>query len=174
MIKRKIYKLTTLKNKFVFAHAKAARNYAEELSYCVRKKVGSLIVKDDSIISFGYNGMPSGEPNVCELPDGSTDPRVRHAEINALRKLIRSSESALGSVIFVTDSPCPNCAIEIAESGVAAVVFEREYRDVSGIVHLLKKGIKVFRVDTEERIVRQCDPFHLTGGQPLEGSSISF
>jgi dCMP deaminase len=166
--------LTILKNKFVFAHAKAARNYAEELSYCVRKKVGSLIVKSDSVISYGYNGMPSGEPNVCELPDGTTDPRVRHAEINALRKLIRSSESSVDAVMFVTDSPCPNCAIEIAESGIAAVVFEREYRDVSGIIHLLKKGVKVFRVDTDSRLIYPCDPFHITGGKPLEDVGISF
>jgi len=153
---------------------KAARNYAEELSYCVRRKVGSVIVKDDSIISFGYNGMPSGEPNVCELDDGSTNPRVRHAEINALRKLVRSSESSVGSVMFITDSPCPNCAIEIAESGVAAVVFEREYTDVSGIKHLLQKGVKVYRVDTENRLIHRCDPFHIKGGAPLAEEGISF
>jgi dCMP deaminase len=130
---------------------KAARSYADELSYCVRLKVGALIVKDERMISFGYNGMPSGEPNVCELDDGTTNPRVRHAEPNALRKLIRSNESAVGSIMFITDSPCPNCAIDIFEAGIAAVVFEREYRDVSGIRFLLSKGVKVFRVDTEKR-----------------------
>lgn len=140
---------------------KAARNYADELSYCVRRKVGAIIVKNDSIISFGYNGMPSGEPNVCELEDGSTDPRVRHAEINALRKLIRSGESSLGSAMFVTDAPCPNCAIEIFESGVAAVVFERDYRDMSGVEYLLKRDVKVFQVDTENRLVYEYDPYHL-------------
>jgi dCMP deaminase len=160
--------LTILKAKFAFAHAKAARNYADELSYCVRRKVGAVIVKDDSIISFGYNGMPSGEPNVCELADGSTNPRVRHAEINALRKLIRSSESSIGSIMFVTDSPCPNCAIEIAESGVAAVVFEREYSDVSGIIHLLNKEVKVYRVDTEERIICRVMGHNLTGSYEVD------
>lgn len=140
--------MTVLKNKFVFAHAKAARVYAE-LSYCERLKVGAVIVKNNTPISIGYNGMPSGEPNVCELPDGTTNPRVRHAEINALRKLIRSHESAVGSTMFLTDSPCANCAIEIFESGVTSVVFERAYRDMSGIHQLTEKGIKVYQVDVE-------------------------
>lgn len=163
-----------LKSKFVFAHMKAAHNYANELSYCERRKVGAVIEKNDSLISFGYNGMPSGEPNICELPDGSTNPRVRHAEINALRKLMRSNESAVGSVMFITDSPCPNCAIEIAESGVAAVVFDREYRDVSGVEHLLNKGVKVFRVDTEKRQIFECDRFHLTRGVLIDDDGIHF
>lgn len=137
-----------LKTKFVIAHAKAARVYAE-LSYCERLKVGALIVKNGTPISIGYNGMPSGEPNVCELPDGTTNPRVRHAEINALRKLIRSHESSEGAVMFLTDSPCPNCAIEIFEAGIRAVVFERAYRDMSGVQYLLKKGLKVYRVNVE-------------------------
>lgn len=156
---------------------KAAHGYAEELSYCVRLKVGALIVKDERIISWGYNGMPSGEPNVCELEDGSTDPRVRHAEPNALRKLIRSSESAVGSVMFITDSPCPNCAVDIAEAGVAAVVFDREYRNVSGINFLLNKDVKVFRVDTESRRIFQFTrDFAMAGPYGVEtvGDSICF
>lgn len=154
--------MSLIKTKFVYAHAKTARNYAEELSYCVRLKVGAVLVKNDSLIAFGYNGMPSGEPNVCELDDGTTNPRVRHAEINALRKLVRSSESAVGSVMFVTHAPCPICAIEIYEAGVSAVVFEDVYRDMSGIVQLLKKGVKVFRVDTVTRKVYEFDPYHKT------------
>lgn len=142
-----------LKNKFVFAHQRAARAYADELSYCVRRKVGAVISKDDSIIAFGYNGMPSGEPNVCELPDGTTNPRVRHAEVNALRKLIRSTMSAHDALMTVTDSPCPNCAIEISESGIAAVAYEIDYRDMSGVEHLLKNDVKVFRVDMSNRLI---------------------
>lgn len=153
--------LRKLKNKFVFAHAKAARNYAE-LSYCVRLKVGSVLVKNDSILSFGYNGMPSGEPNVCELEDGTTNPRVRHSEINTLRKLVRSHESAVDSVMFVTHAPCPICAIEIYEAGVAAVVFEELYRDMSGVLELLKKGIKVYQVDVENQKVYAYDAFYKT------------
>lgn len=162
--------MRTLKSKFVFAHSKAARNYADELSYCVRLKVGAVIEKNDSLISFGYNGMPSGEPNICELDDGTTNPRVRHAEINALRKLIRSGESSVGSTMFITDSPCPNCAIEIAEAGVSAVVFERDYRDMSGVIHLLSKGVKVYRVDTENRLIYEYDSNHQRAELVTEGS----
>jgi dCMP deaminase len=151
----------------------AAHVYAE-LSYCVRRKVGAVIEKNDSIISFGYNGMPSGEPNVCELEDGSTNPRVRHAEINALRKLIRSHESAEGAALFTTDSPCPNCSIEVSESGIAAVIFDREYTDVSGIEKLLNKEVKVFRVDTVNRQIFECDRFHLERGVLVDDDGIHF
>lgn len=142
---------TVLKPKFILAHAKATKIYAEELSYCVRLKVGAMVVKNDRIISFGYNGMPSGEPNVCELEDGTTNPRVRHAEINALRKLIRSNESSLGATMFVTHAPCPNCSIEIFEAGISSIVYENVYRDMSGVETLLQKGLKVYRVDTENK-----------------------
>lgn len=151
----------------------AAHVYAE-LSYCTRIKVGAVVEKNDSLISFGYNGMPSGEPNICELPDGTTNPRVRHAEINALRKLMRSHESAVGSAMFVTDSCCPNCSIEVAESGVAAVFFDREYRDVSGIEHLLSKEVKVFRVDAINRQIFECDRFHLTRGVLVDDDGVHF
>lgn len=150
----------SIKRKFVHAHIQVADVYAK-LSYCTRLQVGSIIVKNDSVIAFGYNGMPSGEPNVCELADGSTNPRVRHSEINALRKLIRSSETAVGAIMFVTHAPCPMCAIEIAESGIAAVFFENEYRDKFGIEHLLKSGVKVFRVDRDGKIFEYCS-FNMT------------
>lgn len=140
--------MTILKNKFVIAHAKTARVYAE-LSYCVRLKVGAVIIKNNTPIAIGYNGMPSGEPNVCELEDGSTDPRVRHAEINALRKLIKSHESAADSAIFVTHCPCYNCSIEILESGIKTVIFENDYRDASGVAYLIRHGVRVYRVDVE-------------------------
>jgi deoxycytidylate deaminase len=99
--------------------------------------------------------MPSGEPNVCELADGTTDPRVRHAEINALRKLIKSAESSTDSVLFCTDAPCPICAIELAESGVAAVYYQTLYHNTSGIANLVKRGVPVFRVDMEHLEIRQ-------------------
>ena len=101
---------------------------------------------------------PAGEPNICELSDGTTDPRVRHAEINALKKLTRSQESSIGSVLFITDSPCAMCALEISEAKVAAVVFERPYRDTSGIKFLMGNGVAVFRVDSENnRILEYCN-----------------
>lgn len=152
----------------------AAANVYAQLSYCTRRQVGAVIEKNGSLISFGYNGMPSGEPNVCELADGSTNPRVRHAEINALRKLMRSHESAVGSAMFVTDSCCPNCAIEVAESGVAAVFYDIEYSDVSGIEHLLNKEVKVFRVDTVNRQIFECDRFHLTRGVLVDEDGVHF
>lgn len=142
-------------------HMEVAEVYSR-LSYCNRLKVGSIIVKNDSVIAFGYNGMPSGEPNVCELADGTTDPRVRHSEINSLRKLIRSNESAVGAIMFVTHAPCPICAIEIAESGIAAVFFAHEYRNMAGVEYLLKKGVKVFKVDTTLGLVLEYCSFNLT------------
>lgn len=151
----------SIKRKFVYAHLEAAAVYAK-LSYCVRLKVGSLIVKNDSVVSFGYNGMPSGEPNVCELADGSTDPRVRHSEINSLRKLIRSSESAVGAIMFITHAPCPLCAIEIAESGIAAVFYSDDYRDMHGVEHLLRKGVKVFKVDSDNGLIYEYCSFNMT------------
>jgi dCMP deaminase len=154
--------VNSLKRKFVFAHTKAARSYAEELSYCTRLKVAAIIVKDERLISFGYNGMPAGEPNICELEDGSTNPKVIHAEMNALKKLIRCNDSSVDSIMFITDSPCINCATNIAESGIKAVLFERKYRDSSGINHLLNKGVKVFRVDSEEKQIFEYDSFHKT------------
>jgi dCMP deaminase len=164
--------LTILKSKFIFAHAKAARIYAD-LSYCVRLKVGAVIVKNNTPIAIGYNGMPSGEPNVCELPDGTTDPRVRHAEINALRKLIKSHESAEESMMFVTHAPCINCAIEIYEAGITTLVFEKEYRDTSGIEFLRKKGVTVYRVDvdaghTYEYISCFTNPVKVTGEEGIK------
>ncbi len=165
--------MNKLKTKFVYAHIKAAKNYAEELSYCVRLKVGAVVVKNDGIISFGYNGMPAGEENVCELEDGTTNPRVRHAEINALRKLVRSSESSVGSVMFITDAPCPICSIEISEAGVSAVVFERTYRDMTGVEQLLRKGVKVFRVDPVKREIFEYDAYHMTG-VPIKDDAILF
>ena len=152
--------MNSLKLKFVFAHTKAARSYAEELSYCTRLKVASIIVKDERLISFGYNGMPAGQPNVCELEDGSTNPKVIHAEINALKKLIRCNDSSVDSIMFSTDSPCIDCAISIAESGIKAVLFDRKFRDCSGINYLLNKGIRVFRVDLEAKQIFSYDSFH--------------
>jgi dCMP deaminase len=149
----------SIKVKYCFAHAKAARLYADELSYCVRLKVGAIIVKNDNAISFGYNGMPTGEPNVCELADGTTDPRVRHAEVNSIRKLARSHESALGAIMFSTDAPCPICAIEIYEAGIAAVIFETPYRDMAGVHQLLDKRIKVYRIDVKSRVIYEYDSF---------------
>lgn len=139
-----------MKPKHQTAHMQAAHIYAE-LSTARRLKVGALVVKDDRIISIGYNGMPKGWDNNCELEldDGSlkTKPEVLHAETNAIAKLARSSESGLGSTLFVTHSPCLDCAKIIYQSGIKHVYYATDYRDDSGITFLRNSGIQVDRLD---------------------------
>ena len=139
-----------MKPKYQTAHMRAAHIYGE-LSHARRLKVGALIVKDDRIISIGYNGMPSGWDNNCELEqeDGTlkTKPEVLHAETNAIAKLARSSESGLGSTLFVTHSPCLDCAKIIYQSGIKHVYYATDYRDDSGLTFLRNSGVQVDRLD---------------------------
>lgn len=109
-------------------------------SYAKRRQVGCLIVKDRSIISDGYNGTVSGFPNVCEDENGLTLPGVLHAETNALSKLTKSSQSSIGATMYITLSPCLECAKLIVQSGIARVVYIEEYKCTKGI-ELLKKSI---------------------------------
>ncbi len=129
---------------------RAAHIYAE-LSTARRLKVGALVVKDDRIVSIGYNGMPSGWDNNCEydLEDGNikTRPEVLHAETNALAKLARSTESGLDADLFVTHSPCLDCAKLIYQSGIKRVFYATAYRDNSGINFLKSSGIEVEQLD---------------------------
>ena len=129
---------------------RAAHLYAD-LSTARRLKVGALIVKDDRIISIGYNGMPSGWDNNCELEldDGTikTKPEVLHAETNAIAKLARSTESGLDADLFVTHSPCLDCAKLIYQSGIRRVYYANAYRDDSGISFLKASGITVEKID---------------------------
>lgn len=120
---------------------------AEE-SYCIRKKVGAILVKDNSrIISIGYNGTISGEDNSCEetLSDGSlqTKSTVVHAEQNVFRKILKSTESSLGATLYITLQPCENCSGLIIDSGIKRVIFKEEYRCDKGLEKLRKKGIIV-------------------------------
>ena len=139
-----------MKYKYTQAHMRAAYLYAE-LSTARRLKVGALIVKDDRIVSIGYNGMPSGWDNNCEyeLEDGTikTKPEVLHAESNAISKLARSSESGLDADLFVTHSPCLDCAKLIYQSGIRRVYYANAYRDDSGIAFLKASGITVEKID---------------------------
>jgi len=139
-----------MKTKYQQAHMQAAHIYAG-LSHARRLKVGALIVKDDRIISIGYNGMPGGWDNNCEIEteDGllKTKPEVLHAETNAIAKLARSSESGLGSTLFVTHSPCLDCAKIIYQSGIKHVYYATDYRDDSGITFLRNSGIQVDQLD---------------------------
>ena len=108
-------------------YLRMARIWAEN-SYCERRKVGALIVKDKMIISDGYNGTPSGFENVCELDDGTTKPYVLHAEANAITKVAKSNNNSLNATLYVTASPCLECAKLIIQSGIKRVVYSEKYR----------------------------------------------
>lgn len=116
-------------------------------SYCKRRQVGALIVKDRMIISDGYNGTPSGFENVCEDESGVTKPYVLHAEANAITKVAKSSNSSDGATLYVTASPCMECSKLIIQSGIKRVVYKDEYRLTDGIDLLKKAGIEVEKVD---------------------------
>ena len=118
-----------------------------ENSYCTRRKVGALIVKDKMIISDGYNGTPAGFENFCELEDGTTKPYVLHAEANAITKIARSGNSSEGATIYVTTSPCIECAKLIIQSGIKRVVFSEKYRVEDGIELLKRANIEVVYIE---------------------------
>lgn len=127
-------------------YLRMARIWAEN-SYCVRRKVGALIVKDKMIISDGYNGTPSGFENVCEDDEGHTKPYVLHAEANAITKVAKSGNSSLGATLYVTASPCIECSKLIIQAGIKRVVYKDEYRLTDGVDLLRKAGIKVEKID---------------------------
>jgi dCMP deaminase len=145
-----------MKPKYQTAHMRAAHLYAG-LSTARRLKVGALIVKDDRIVSIGYNGMPSGWDNDCEYKHYSlgnpndfelkSKPEVLHAETNAIAKLAKSTESGLDADLFVTHSPCLDCAKLIYQSGIRRVYYANAYRDDSGIAFLKASGIAVEQLD---------------------------
>ena len=114
-----------------------------ENSYCQRRQVGALIVKDKMIISDGYNGTPSGFENVCEDEQGVTKPSVLHAEANAITKIARSGNNSEGSTLYVTDSPCIECAKLIIQAGIKRVIYGRKYRLTEGVDLLKRAGIEV-------------------------------
>ena len=116
-----------------------------QLSYAQRLKVGAIIVKDDRIVAYGYNGMPSGWDNVCEH-EGKTKPEVLHAESNAIAKLARSPESGEGASIFITHSPCIDCAKLIYQSGIATVYYKNDYRSTQGLDFLKKSNVWIVKV----------------------------
>ena len=161
-----------MKQKFIELYMDWAKRCAE-LSHARRLHVGAVIVKDDSVISYGYNGMPAGWDNDCEntvfvldeevmgtdmislgytqTENGNwvklkTKPEVLHAESNAIAKLAKSSNSGIGSTIFVTHSPCMECSKLIAQSGISSVYYNENYRDDAGIRFLEKSGVEVTKV----------------------------
>ena len=116
-------------------------------SYCKRRQVGALIVKDRMIISDGYNGTPSGFENVCEDENGVTKPYVLHAEANAITKVAKSGNSSDGATLYVTASPRIECSKLIIQAGIKRVVYKDEYRLTDGVDLLRKAGIEVEKVD---------------------------
>lgn len=134
-----------MKEKFISAYMDVAERFAQ-LSYAQRAKVGAIIVKDDRIISIGYNGMPSGWDNVCET-EGRTNPEVLHAETNAIAKLAQSGESGKDATLFCTHLPCMDCAKLIYQSGITQVYYREEYKAAkgSGKEFLTESGVTVAR-----------------------------
>ena len=148
-----------MKQKYIDAHIKVAEIYAS-LSTAKRLQVGAIVVKDNRVISIGYNGMPSGWDNNCEdeighvLDDNGnivetrlkTKPEVLHAETNAIAKLARSNESGLGAEMFITHAPCLDCAKLIYQSGISNVYYRNAYRETAGVEFLLKSGVDVEQI----------------------------
>ena len=146
-----------MKEKFKQTYMKTAKIFAE-LSHARRLHVGAIVVKDDRIISIGYNGMPAGWDNNCEyevlIEEGEdyatelkTRPEVLHAESNAIAKLAKSNDSGLGADIFITHAPCIECAKLIYQSGINGVYYGENYRDDSGIEFLKKSGVNIEKLD---------------------------
>jgi dCMP deaminase len=129
-------------NKYDKAYLRIAKEWSQ-LSYCKRKQVGAIIVKDRMIISDGYNGTPSGFENCCEDEEGLTRWDVLHAEANAILKVARSTQSCEGATLYITLSPCKECSKLIHQSGIKRVVYHNGYRDDSGLQFLIKAGIDV-------------------------------
>ena len=130
-------------------YLRMAKVWAEN-SYCERRQVGALLVKDGSIISDGYNGTPSGFENICEDDEGKTKAYVLHAEANAITKVAKSNNNSYGATIYITTSPCVECAKLIIQAGIKRVVFSEMYRYADGINLLERAGIEVVHLEEIE------------------------
>lgn len=133
-------------NKYDKAYLRMAQEWSK-LSYCKRKQVGAIIVRDRMIISDGYNGTPSNFENCCEDEDGITKWYVLHAEANAILKVARSTQSCENATLYITLSPCKECSKLIHQSGIKRVVYKNGYRDNSGIAFLEKAGVEVIQIE---------------------------
>ena len=132
-----------------YRYLKMARIWAEN-SYCVRRQVGALIVKDKMIISDGYNGTPSGFENICENDMGATKPYVLHAEANAITKVAKSANNCDGATLYVTTSPCMECSKLIIQAGIKRVVFSEKYHNTEGLDILSKVGVELVHLPFEK------------------------
>jgi|TARA_Y100000813_G_scaffold157837_1_gene117992 dCMP deaminase len=133
------------------AYMRMAAEWAQ-LSHCVRKQVGALIVKDRMIIADGFNGTPTGFPNVCENEEGETNWYVLHAEANAITKLARSNNSAVGATLYITMSPCRECAKLIHQAGISRVVYRDEYKDPQGLEFLKQAGVELVHLEQQRKL----------------------
>lgn len=136
-------------NKYDIAYLRMAKEWGK-LSYCKRKQVGALIVKDRMIISDGYNGTPSGFENCCEDEQGYTHWYVLHAEANAILKVAASTQSCRGATLYITLSPCKECSKLIHQSGITRVVYTEAYSDSTGVDFLKKAGVEVLQILEQE------------------------
>jgi dCMP deaminase len=132
-------------NKYDKAYLRIAKEWSQ-LSYCKRKQVGAIIVRDRMIISDGYNGTPTGFENCCEDEAGLTNWYVLHAEANAILKVARSTQTCDGATLYITLSPCQECSKLIHQSGIKRVVYQNGYRDTSGIDFLVQAGVIVEQI----------------------------
>lgn len=133
-------------NKYDKAYLKIAKEWGQ-LSYCQRKKVGAIIVKDKMIISDGYNGTPSGFENCCEDEEGTTKWYVLHAEANAILKVAKSTQSCDNATLYITMSPCRDCSKLIHQAGIVRVVYQNSYKDLAGIEFLKRAGVEVIQIE---------------------------
>lgn len=141
MKEEKDYKREEKERNLDLRYLRMAKIWSEN-SYCTRRKVGAILVKDQMIISDGYNGTPSGFPNICEDADNRTYPYVLHAEANAITKVAKSNNSSYGSTLYVTDSPCIECSKLIIQAGIKRVIYSKMYRMSDGIELLKSAGIE--------------------------------
>lgn len=128
------------------AYLRMAQTWSE-LSHCTRKKVGAIIVKDNMIISDGYNGTPSGFDNCCETENNETHWFVLHAEANAILKVAKSTHNCNGATLYLTLSPCKDCSKLVIQSGISRVVFINSYKDTSGIDFLAQAGVEIEQIE---------------------------
>jgi len=133
-------------NKYDKAYLRIAKEWSQ-LSYCKRKQVGAIIVRDRMIISDGYNGTPGGFENCCEDEEGLTNWYVLHAEANAILKVARSTQTCEGATLYITLSPCKECSKLIHQSGIKRVVYQLGYRDTTGVDFLTKAGVTVEQIE---------------------------
>jgi dCMP deaminase len=142
---KEIQSIHTKQRRYDLAYLRMANSWAE-LSHCERKKVGAIIVKDEMIISDGYNGTPGGFDNCCEDNEGNTQWFVLHAEANAILKVAKSTNNCKGATLYLTLSPCKDCSKLVLQAGINRVVFRDAYKDQTGVEFLRNAGVEIIQL----------------------------